>query len=93
MIVHDLNVHGVTIPPAETDSPLVIDPDAVLSFALTLERFQPVGRRHSKVNQFHCVTNHFDLSSGNPLNVTRQFAGKLPACQLLCFLTSKAQDH
>jgi hypothetical protein len=31
MIIDDLDVVGVTILPLETDTPLVIDPDAVLT--------------------------------------------------------------
>jgi hypothetical protein len=36
MIVRDLHVVGVAIPPDETDAPLVVDADAVLAFAVAV---------------------------------------------------------
>jgi hypothetical protein len=32
MVVHDFNVYGIAIQPDETNSPLIIGPDAVLLF-------------------------------------------------------------
>ena len=49
MIVHDLRVVGLPFPPREAESPLIVDPDAVLPRAIRLERFQAVARRNSKV--------------------------------------------
>jgi len=34
--MHDLDVEGIAIAPAEADPVLVIDPDAVLALAITL---------------------------------------------------------
>jgi hypothetical protein len=33
---------GIPIAPAEADSPLIIDPDAVLTGAITTQLFQPI---------------------------------------------------
>jgi hypothetical protein len=41
-VVDDLDLVGVTVVPAEADAPLVVDADAVLAVAITLERFEPV---------------------------------------------------
>ena len=40
MVVHDFNVLGVAIHPYEADSPLIVDPDAVLSTAAALQCFE-----------------------------------------------------
>jgi len=40
MVVHDFNVQGVAIHPDEADSPLIVDPDAVLSYSVSLQRFE-----------------------------------------------------
>jgi hypothetical protein len=32
MVVHDFNVNGIAVHPDEANAPLVIDPNAVLSF-------------------------------------------------------------
>ena len=49
MIVHDLDLVGVAVLPDEADPPLIIDADAVLAAASTLERLEPVARRDAQV--------------------------------------------
>ena len=36
-MVRDLDLVGVTVEPFETDPPLIVDPDGVLPFSITLE--------------------------------------------------------
>jgi hypothetical protein len=42
MVVADLDVVGVAVLEAETDSPLVVDGDRVLADSIALERMEPV---------------------------------------------------
>ena len=49
MIVHDLNVMCLAIPPDEANPPLVIDPDAVLPGSIPLKRFEMVAGWNTKV--------------------------------------------
>jgi hypothetical protein len=44
MVIDYFNVGGTSIAtrPRETDPPLGVDPDAVLTGAVTLQRFQPI---------------------------------------------------
>jgi len=51
MIVTDLDFNRIPINPTETDAPLIIDLDRVLSRSNTLEHFKPVTRRHTKIRQ------------------------------------------
>jgi len=51
MIVHDLNVLCARSRPAEAHTELIVYTDTVLPGAVTLERFQPVVRRHPEVFQ------------------------------------------
>jgi len=44
MIVNDLDVVSVPTCPNEADPPSVVDTDAMLSLAVTFQRFQPVAR-------------------------------------------------
>jgi hypothetical protein len=44
MIVHDLDAVGVSVAPFEADAPLIVDPDAVLSFAVSQEVLAPISR-------------------------------------------------
>jgi hypothetical protein len=46
-----LNVYGVFIFPSEADSILVVDPDAVLAFAISTELFQTIAGRGIEI--FH----------------------------------------
>jgi hypothetical protein len=45
VVVDDLNLERVAIAPDETNAPLVIDPDAVLTSAIAGQCFQAVVRR------------------------------------------------
>lgn len=45
MIINDMNIITISFTPLETDSPLDIDPDAVLAFSISFEGLKPVGRR------------------------------------------------
>jgi len=47
MIVDDLYVVGVTSFPPETDAPLVVDPDTVLTLAIALQSLQAIRRWHA----------------------------------------------
>jgi len=42
MVVHDFDIVRVRFVPDKTDSELVVNPNAVLSFAIALERFQTI---------------------------------------------------
>ena len=42
MVVHNFNIHGIAVHPDEAYSPLIVDPDTVLSFSVSPQRFQSV---------------------------------------------------
>jgi hypothetical protein len=42
MVIDDLNVKRIPIAPYKADSPLVVNPDAVLAGTIPLQFFQPV---------------------------------------------------
>jgi len=49
VIVDDLDVVGVPVLPAEADPPLIVDANAVLTGAVTLELLQSVARRDAEI--------------------------------------------
>jgi hypothetical protein len=51
MVIHDLNIVGVTLPPAEADAPLPVDADAELARAIAGESFQAIARQSPKIVQ------------------------------------------
>jgi len=72
MIVADFHVIGIIVrAPHKADSPLVVDPDTVLSTPVALQRFKSVAWRVPKVvHDLRCV-QHFQLSTCGTFNVAQ----------------------
>jgi hypothetical protein len=68
MIVDDLNLFGGAIAPDETNPPLIVDSDRVLSLAVALKRFEPIARRLTQIVQCAAAIEQQQLSTGLPLN-------------------------
>ena len=49
MIVYDLNVMSIPVLPSETDSPLVIDTNAILSGPVAAELLKAISPWHPKI--------------------------------------------
>ena len=49
VVVGDFDFAGIATRPAETETPLVIDADAVLAGAFAFERFEPIAGRDPEV--------------------------------------------
>jgi len=52
VVVHDFNLVRAILSPNKAHTPLVIDADAVLSFAVTLQRFKSIPRGNPQAGQF-----------------------------------------
>jgi hypothetical protein len=78
VIISNLDLESIALPPDEANSPLVIDPNAVLALAVTREFFEAVSWRNSQVCQgIRCIQNP-KLDVGPPLDVTRKAPTWLP---------------
>lgn len=56
MVIDDLNLVSVSLPPDKTDPPLVANPDAVLPLAIAMKRFEPIAGRRREVARFgRCI--------------------------------------
>jgi hypothetical protein len=51
MIIRDLDIVSVTIPPSKTDPVLIVNSDAVLSMALTFKSLQTVARQCAQITK------------------------------------------
>ena len=69
MIVRDLNVMSVSVYPAETNSPRVVDSYAVLAGTVTSEFLDPVTRRNSHITKFLTRVYLYELSPGSLLHL------------------------
>lgn len=63
VIVDNLYLGGFAVFPDETDAPLVVDADTVLTLAVALERFEPVAGRRPQIVQFHCLMQKEQLTT------------------------------
>jgi hypothetical protein len=43
VVVRDLDLIGVGVPPGEADTPLLVDADAVLTLPVAVQLLQPIG--------------------------------------------------
>ena len=78
VIVSDLDLECIALPPDETYSPLVVDPNAVLALAVTQEFLETVSRRNIQVCQgIRCIQNP-KPDVGLALDVMGQAATLLP---------------
>ena len=78
VIVGDLDLESIALPPDEANSPLVIDPNAVLTLAVAREFLEVVSRRNIQICQaISCIQNpKFDV--GPALDIMGKAATRLP---------------
>jgi hypothetical protein len=65
VIVHNLDIVSIAIAPDKTDSPMVIDADAMLALAMTRELFKAIAGRNAQILQRLRVVQHRELASGD----------------------------
>jgi hypothetical protein len=67
VVVDDLHVEGISSPPHETDTPLVVDSNAVLALPLALEFLETVAWRNAKVLNRPSAVQEQELPPGHTL--------------------------
>lgn len=93
VIIRDSHVEGVAVLPAKTDSPLVIDADAVLPTPGSFQRLEAIGRRDPEVMEHHRVVKHAQLSARRCLDVRMQAAGRRAFSDQTCLGIGEVPDH
>ncbi len=79
--------------PAETDAPLVIDPDGILALAIAFESFESIARWDSQLSHFGDGMKLRELAQSGPLNVRRKGADFLQQKQPGGGIAGKGADH
>ena len=93
MIVDDLYVVRIAGTPSEANSPLIVDPDTVLTGPVAFQGFQPIaGRNTKKVETRRCVDLQ-QFSMRNSLYVGCKPSAMLAPKELLRLSVRKALDH
>ena len=70
MVINDLGIECIAGSPAETDAPLIVDPNAVLPGPRSFESLQTVRRGHSEVIERPGAVKHAKLAQRDRLNVS-----------------------
>ena len=93
MVVNNFNgVRSVCLP-TETDTPLVVDADGVLAFAVAFEGFQSIAGRNEKLIKFCDGVKLGELAQGGALNVRWEVADFLQPEQAGGGIAGKGSDH
>ena len=93
MIICDLHIIRISRPPSKTDTPLVVNANAVLAFPVSFERFQSVSKRNTKIVDTDCRIQHDQFSSCYVLNFPRKFFWNTPIENPFCLFIAKRFDH
>ena len=83
----------VSLNPLETDSPLLVDPDAVLPFSATFQRFQSVSWRHTQIFETNSSVQHLQFVEGFLLDIAWELSGELLLPYFLRFVAFKTYDQ
>ena len=82
MIVDNLDFVRVSIPPYETDPPLIVDSYTVFALPVTVQGLQTIPRRRHQIAQFDRTINLSKLSSRHLFN-RPETPAPLPLVKLL----------
>lgn len=93
MIVDDLHVMRLIADPAETDPPLVVDANAMLSEAIGRELLQMVRGRNSEVGEACCGVQDEQLSKNDSMKVRRQPSDPFSFEKSFRVWVAKASNH
>ena len=93
MIVHDLDIVRVSARPTEAEPPLVIDPDAVLTCAISQQFFEPIRRWHHQISKRGCCIQNPEFPKSGALQIGREPRDPLALEQLFRVLAPEAADH
>jgi hypothetical protein len=71
VIIDDLYLVSVALSPLETDAPLIVDSDAVLTLTVTVQFLQAIAGRDTQVLQRLRVVQHYELATGGVLDTLK----------------------
>ena len=93
MVVDDLDVVRVAVPPAEANAPSVIDAYTVLPTPIALERFQSVPWRDSQIVKALGSIQLDKFAQHDPLEGGREAAPGCAGEEALGLAVGEAPDH
>lgn len=92
MVVDDFDFVGIGFSPFKAYSPLCVDPNAVLTLSVAMQRFQAIAERMNQVRQQTSCIDRPEFAESGPLNRTVPFAA-LAMENAFRFSITKTFDH
>jgi hypothetical protein len=92
VVINNFDLVGVSIAPHETDPPLIVNANAVLTLSISVQRLQPVARRSGQVAQLRCAIELPQFSTSHAFNCPKAPAGH-PLMQSAGLRTTERLDH
>jgi len=93
MVITEFNIVGITLSPAKTYPPLIIDTNAVLTLPITGQSFQAVPRRAPQILQVSRFVDHGQLAPGRVGDIRRSPFGAKAGENRSGPLVGKGPDH
>ena len=92
MVVHDFHLIRISILPQEADTPLIVDPDAVLTLSIAAQRLQAIPGRNRQVTKLGCGMDLRQLPLSDA-HETLKTPHVFTVVQFLCVGTPERFDH
>jgi hypothetical protein len=92
VIVHNFYVVGVAVPPLETDTPLVVNSDAVLPDPIALQRLKTIPANLRQIVQARRRIQTREPRAGRCFDATEAPAAE-SSVKRLGFIAPKRKDH
>lgn len=93
MIVRDFDLLRVGSIPCETNAPLVIDANAVLTGTAAFQRLQSVARRQAEEGEFNRRIDQLEFDESAALHIRWKSAGANAAPEFFSLRIGKVPDH
>jgi hypothetical protein len=79
--------------PDETNPPLIVDPDRVLTLPVRPQGFEAITRGNAKIAKYPSLIQKTELAERDILNIGRQSSASLAGPDQFCFRISEALNH
>jgi hypothetical protein len=93
VVVDEFDIFRTSISPDEADSPLRVDPDAVLPSAVTHQLLQPISRRNPKILHVLGGVDQLELPQGRSLHCSINALNELLMPDTLGVFAAERSDH
>jgi hypothetical protein len=93
VVIDDRNLERVAVLPAETDPPLIVDPNTVLPETIAFEFLQAIARRNAEIFERLSSIDRYELSKHRALEFSRETSDGLACEEAASIPVPEALDH